>query len=360
MRVLIASGGSGGHIFPAVSLAKELSKSNIEIIFVASTRRLDKKILRGSPYKTAFISANPMPYRLGLGALVFFVKLILDIFQALYILTRFRPDVAVGFGGYTAGAVMLLATRMKIKTVIHEQNVVPGRTNTFLGRSADRIATSFPETARHFKNKNVTLTGNPLREESLRENRPAANDDFGLDAGKFTILVMGGSQGARSLNDLVSKGLTRLGREEKEKLQVIHLAGARDSGRLKDFYSRSGIAGRVFGFIENINEAYSACDLVVSRAGAAAIFELAAFAKPMVLIPYPGRKNNQRFNAMFLAEKKAAVYRDENGLKEEEFKDLITDLMNDPAKRKGLSENAKKLCVRDSAKKLAELVQGLS
>jgi UDP-N-acetylglucosamine--N-acetylmuramyl-(pentapeptide) pyrophosphoryl-undecaprenol N-acetylglucosamine transferase len=356
MKILIASGGSGGHIFPAVSLAKELEKKSAEIIFVASKRRLDRKILHGAPYRKAYLTANPMPYTFGLRALLFPFKLILDILEGLGILIKFRPDAVVGFGGYTSGAILLLATFMRIKTVIHEQNVIPGRTNRLLDRRVDKVAISFDETRKYFKNKNTALTGNPLRKESLEECRESASTRFGLDVKRFTVLVMGGSQGASSLNNLVSKSLIGLSQEEKEKIQVVHIAGMKDFGNFKDFYSQNGMEGRVFEFVESINEAYSVCDLAISRSGAAAIFELAAFAKPMVLIPYPGRKNNQRFNAMFLAKKNAAVHKDERSLQKNELRDLIRELMNNSERRKELSENAKKLSVTDGAKRLMELV----
>lgn len=356
MRVLIASGGSGGHIFPAIALAKELSGRGAEVIFAASRRRLDRKILRNTPYRKIYLSANPMPYTFGWRAIIFLIKLILDIFGGLYILIKSRPHVVVGFGGYTAGAILLLASLARVKTVIHEQNVVPGRTNRLLAGFVDKIAVSFPETAKYFKNKKVVFTGNPLREESLEECAPEAGRKFGLDAKKFTLLIMGGSQGARSLNKLIRKSLTALPPEEKEKIQVIHIAGAKDFENFKDFYPGQGISGRAFDFVENINEVYSLCDLAISRSGAAAIFELAAFAKPMVLIPYPGKKNNQRFNAMFLAERNAAIYKDEKELKEGELGNLISELMNNPERTRGLSGNAKKLCVKDGAKRLAEVV----
>ena len=357
MTVLIASGGSGGHIFPAVALAKELEKAQANIIFVASRRHLDTEVLQNEKYKKIFLSANPMPYRLGPGTFVFLFKLILDIFQAGYILAKFRPEMVVGFGGYTGGAILLLASVMGIKTVIHEQNLVPGRTNTFLDGFANEIAVSFAETKNHFESKNVTHTGNPLREESLKECRLDAIKRFNLEKDKFTILVMGGSQGARSLNILASTSLALLPQEKKEKLQVIHITGHKDFDKIRDVYRKNGIPAAVFGFIVNINEAYSACDMAISRAGAAAISELAAFGKPMILIPYPSLKNNQRFNAMFFAKNTAAIYKDEKRLTDLGLKDLIITLMENPDKQKILSSNARKLSIVDGAKRLKEVVE---
>lgn len=356
MRILIVSGGSGGHIFPAVSVAGELREKGHEIIFVASRRRLDKKILANNPYIKMYLSANPMPYVLGWKTPVFLCKLVLDFFQALYILMRFKPRGIIGFGGYTSGIIVFLGALFGARTVIHEQNLVPGRTNRILDRLVGTIAVSFPETKKHFKNKDVVFTGNPLREESLENRREEAYDKFNFNRNKFTLLVMGGSQGASFLNKLASKALSAFSREEKEKIQIIHIAGTRDFNAFKDFYAACGVTGNVFEFVDNINEVYSMCDLAISRSGAAAIFELAAFAKPMILVPYPGEKNNQRFNAMFLADRNAAIYRDEKDLDEKKLENLIRELMNNPEKRAELSRNAKRLSVTDGAKTLAALI----
>ncbi|MBL7157827.1 MAG: hypothetical protein ISS92_06700, partial [Candidatus Omnitrophica bacterium] len=161
----------------------------------------------------------------------------------------------------------------------------------------------------------------------------------------------------RSLNILASTSLALLPQEKKEKLQVIHITGHKDFDKIRDVYRKNGIPAAVFGFIVNINEAYSACDMAISRAGAAAISELAAFGKPMILIPYPSLKNNQRFNAMFFAKNTAAIYKDEKRLTDLGLKDLIITLMENPDKQKILSSNARKLSIVDGAKRLKEVVE---
>jgi len=358
MKILIASGGSGGHIFPAVSLARELRKGGAEIIFVASRRYLDRSILEKEPYKKIFLSANPMPHRFGFRALLFPFKLALDASFAFFILIKYRPEAVIGFGGYTSGALVFLAAMANTKTLIHEQNVIPGRTNRFLDKIVGGVALSFSETGKYFFNRNIIITGNPLRKESLEETASGALGDFKLDRDRITLLVMGGSQGARSLNKLVSESVALLPEAKKERLQVIHLAGAKKTREIQKRYNEEGVRSRVYSFIPNINEAYSASDMAISRSGAAAVFELAAFRKPMILIPYPDEKNNQRFNAVYFAEKKAAIYRDEKTLRAEGLRDLITELMDDPVKRNTLAENAGKLSVVDGAKKLARFVWG--
>ena len=356
MRILIASGGSGGHIFPALSLAKELKKEEIDIIFVASRRRLDKGMLKDEPYKKVFLSVNPMPYTFGLSTFTFWIKLIFDSVYSSFIILRARPKVVVGFGGYTSGAIVLLASLFGIKTVIHEQNLVPGRTNRILDKLVSKVATSFEETEKYFKNKNITFTGNPLREESLVECREKAFKNFDLDKHKLTILVMGGSQGARSLNKVVSKSISLIPGEKRKNIQLVHIAGPNNVDFIKDSYRKSGVDGKVFGFIDNINEAYSVSDIAISRSGAAALFELASFAKPMILIPYPNEKNNQRFNAEYFQRKSAAISFDEKTLKNGELTETILDLIKSPDKRKSLSESARRLSITDGAKRLKEAV----
>lgn len=356
MKVLIASGGSGGHIFPALSLARELSKEKSDIVFVASRRYLDRGLLEKEGYRKEFLSANPMPYRFGFKWCIFIAKLLSDILYATYMLIRHKPCVVVGFGGYTSGTIVLLASIMRMKTVIHEQNVVPGRTNRFLDGFVGEVAVSFEETKKYFKNKNVVFTGNPLREESLTECCAAAQEKFGLDKEKTTLLVMGGSQGAKSLNDMVSSSLSSLPEDKRKKLQVLHIAGPRNRDAVQETYDKNGVDGKVYGFIRSINKAYSACDLAISRSGAAAIFELAAHGKPMILVPYPHEKNNQCFNARFFAEREAGICVDEKNTDQKELSDLIVELAENPARRKLFSENAKKLIVTDGARRLKEEV----
>ena len=355
-KILIASGGSGGHIFPAISLAKELEKSGNDVIFVASRRKLDKSLLQGISCKKIFLSANPMPYRFGIALFIFWIKLIADGIVSFCLIMKYKPDVMVGFGGYTAGSIMLIGCMLRIKTIIHEQNIVPGRTNRFLDRYASKIAVSFEETKKHFKNKNVYFTGNPLRPESLIKCGESAFSKLGLLPGKKTILVMGGSQGARSLNKLVGNSIASMPSDILSEIQVLHIAGPSNAEEISSFYREKGIVAKVFSFVNNINEAYSIADVAISRAGAAAIFELAAFKKPMILVPYPNPMNSQRLNAQFFAKNGAAISIDEKTTTPKMLSSVIEALVKDPNTLNTLSENAGRLSVKDGAKKLKELI----
>jgi UDP-N-acetylglucosamine--N-acetylmuramyl-(pentapeptide) pyrophosphoryl-undecaprenol N-acetylglucosamine transferase len=356
MKILIASGGSGGHIFPAVAVARKLHNEQHDVIFVASSRNLDQYILRNEPYRKIFIPPNPMPHDASLAVFGFVFKMFVECFRTLWILVHTWPRAVIGFGGYTAGALCILARLLGRTTIIHEQNVVPGRANRLLDRFVSGVAVSFPETEKYFSNRHVVYTGNPIREESLADVRTDALRRYGLDERRFTILVMGGSQGAHSLNHIVSLSLGYLPEEKKKNVQVVHITGQKDLQRCTNYYRKSGIEGRVFTFVDKINEAYSVCDLAISRAGAAAISELAAFGKPMILIPYPSPKNNQRYNAAYFSEKKAALYRDESHLTKEALRDLIAHLIDDPGSRCALAENVRTMAVVDGAQRLKAMV----
>ncbi|MEA3489131.1 MAG: undecaprenyldiphospho-muramoylpentapeptide beta-N-acetylglucosaminyltransferase [Candidatus Omnitrophota bacterium] len=360
MRVILAAGGSGGHIFPSVALASELEKAGDgEIYFVSSKRRLDRNLLKNSGKTCFFLSVNPMPLRFDpVRAALFVWKLFMDTAAALYIIARLRPDTVVGFGGYSSGAIVASAKVFGIPVLIHEQNLLPGRANRFLGRIADRIAVSFRESMQYFPRaaEKLIYSGNPLRPGILRGDRERSARTLGLDPEKRTVLVMGGSQGSSFLNGTAS-GAALFVREKKgDAFQFIHLTGNKDFKNIKEFYEKNGIPGRVFSFLENIDDAYALADLAVSRAGAAAVFELAFYGKPMILVPYPNPANNQRSNAVYFSRAGAAVYREENDLTAEGLAGEILDVLTDSERRERMSEIAKKLSVPDAGARLAKEV----
>ena len=225
--------------------------------------------------------------------------------------------------------------------------MVPGRANRILDRFVNKVAISFRDTRSYFKNNNIVFTGNPLRKNIISTNRKNPSED------KFTILVMGGSQGAHSLNVLASDSVNQLKSEVGKDVEIFHITGVKDFRAIKDFYKKTNISAKVFSFIENIHDVYEVSDLAISRSGAAAIFELSLYAKPMILIPYPFKKNNQRFNAQYFADKGAAIYREEDALTSENLKDLIRTLIEDRNALNSLSLNAKKLSCPNAAKNLA-------
>ncbi|MGB3114151.1 MAG: UDP-N-acetylglucosamine--N-acetylmuramyl-(pentapeptide) pyrophosphoryl-undecaprenol N-acetylglucosamine transferase, partial [Candidatus Omnitrophota bacterium] len=320
-------------------------------------RRLDRNILEKSKHKSFFLSVNPMPFRFTpVSAFVFVAKLLADTLASLYILARIRPDVVVGFGGYSSGCIARWAGMFGVPVIIHEQNLIPGRANRLLSGIADRIAVSFRESVSHFpgEQEKVVYSGNPLRLEILKDNREESAKRLDLSPGKSTVLVMGGSQGSTFLNRTASETARLINEKSGGGVQFVHLAGSRDYDSVERFYSENGIPSRVFSFLDRIEDAYSACDLAISRAGAAAIFELAFFAKPMILVPYPNIKNNQRQNAMYFSQKGAAVYKEEAELSPDVLADAVIGILEDNEKKRLMSEAAGSLSEPAAGKKLAE------
>lgn len=360
MRVILAAGGSGGHIFPSVSLAGELNKKGIEdIYFVSSKRRLDKNILKSVRRPCFFLSVNPMPRGFNpVRFITFTFKLMLDAAVCLYIVLKIHPDVVVGFGGYSSGAIVGISKLLRVPVIIHEQNFFPGRANRILSRIADKIAVSFEESARYFPEASgrVRYSGNPLRVDMLTNDRLGAIRRLGLSLDKLTILVMGGSQGSSFLNRTVSQVAWNIKKTKGDTVQFIHLTGKKDYQEVKSFYEEKSIPGRVFSFLDRIEDAYAACDLAISRSGAAAVFELAFYAKPMILIPYPNQKNNQRSNAVYFSQAGAAVYKEENDISADGLAEEVIGILTDDKRRMDISESARALSVPYAGRQLAEEV----
>jgi len=357
VKVIIAAGGSGGHIFPAIALGRKLKASDNgnEVLFIGSRRALDRRLYEKEGVQFQLLTANKLPYKPSFDFIPFFVKLLFDIARSFFIIVRYRPDAVAGFGGYVSYPVIAVASVLRIPSVVHEQNAVPGRANKALFRLADRVAISFEETRRSLgpDRDKAVVTGNPIRTEIFRDDRTGGIRRFGLDLNKFTILVIGGSQGARVLNTTFIEALALADPKVKADLQVIHIAGVKDYERALKEYAGAGVDHRVHSFIDRIEEAYAAADLVVTRSGASAIFELAYLGKPMILVPYPFAASHQAENAAVFARDGAAVLLDETGLSGEIFGDAILGLMNDRQRLRDMGSAAKRQSVPDAAGILA-------
>lgn len=357
-KIMVAAGGSGGHIFPAIAFARKLNekRKDIDILFLGGGKALDRKIFEAEHFKYYLLSSNKLPYKVTLNIFIFFVKLFADLIKSLIILVKYKPDVVVGFGGYVSWPAVFGAYFLGTKRMVHEQNVVPGRANKMLFNIADTICLTFDKTKRSL-NRNmdkIVITGNPIRSSIRESDKAYALKKIGLDTGKFTILIMGGSQGSHSMNEIIIRSLQLLDICIKEKLQVIHLTGSKDYGWAADEYGSSGINSRVFSFIDNIEDAYSASDIIITRAGSSAVFEAALFGKPMILIPYPFAGAHQTENASVFAAAGAAIVLSENGLSGDVFIRELTALMADNDLLKKMSVAAHGLSVPDAAGRLAD------
>lgn len=343
MKILIAAGSSGGHIFPAIATAfrlRELNSEN-EVFFVGSKKDLDSSILKNEGYKFGTVSSNK--------------KIFDDLFASFSILKRFKPDIAVGFGGYVSFPALTMAKMMGIATLIHEQNIVPGMANRLLSNIVDRVGISFGETRNFFIRKaRIKETGNPIRASLVKLKKPQALKIFNLDEQRFTILVMGGSQGAHFINDAVLETLKGMPEPQRNYFQFIHLSGLKDFEFVRASYETLGVKNRVFSFCDRMSEVYSASDLVISRAGATSIAEIAFFALPAILVPYPNTRVHQIENAKFLEERGAAIVIEQASLSTGYLSEVMLKLMRDRHRLKTIAENASRLSVPEASLKLAE------
>jgi len=362
-KVLIAAGGSGGHIFPAIALARKIREksSDTEVLFVGGGKTLDRKIFEAESFSYYLLSANKLPYKLALGTFVFLLKLFADLIRSILIIISSKPDAVVGFGGYVSWPVVFAAWMFRIKCMIHEQNVVPGRANKMLFSMVDRICITFDETKKYLgrNTKKAVVTGNPIRASIHEGDKVAAIKKLGLETGRFTILIMGGSQGSHAMNGVVINAFISLGAESKNLLQVVHITGSKDYEWALKEYELSGVKGRVFSFIDNIEDAYRASDIIVTRAGSSAIFEGALFAKPMILIPYPFAGAHQSDNAAVFSKNGAALVLDEKYITAEEFKRELLNMIPDKERLNTMARSARALCVPEAADNLTRETLGL-
>lgn len=299
MNIILATGGSGGHVIPALKVARELQKRNCGVRFAGAFNVWKERIAReGFPFDELELRginlARPFQSARALGL---FVK---GTFAAGGLLKKYKTDTVVGFGGYGAFPVVLAAVISRYPTLIHEQNVLPGRANAILSGLVNKVAISFPQSRQYVRGNNVVLTGCPSHAPIAGLDARGLRKGFGLEEGRKTILVLGGSQGSHRLNEVfleVASGL-----REKMPLQAIHLCGKDDYRILKDKYARLGIPFALFEFFEAMERVYPVVDLVISRAGAVSVTELIRFRKPAILVPYPHAGGHQKNNADVLAQ----------------------------------------------------------
>lgn len=359
MRILVASGASGGHIFPALALMDSLKKSGATVLLVLPQKSKDSRIpveCGNVKYITAASLGFSLSSRNIFGVCSFFK----GAWEALRIMMKFCPDVVVGFGSLHTVALLFWAWLFRIKTVIHEQNVIPGKANRLLAKFADKLAISFSQTRSYLAAscEKVILTGNPIRKELIKLGKKDALNFFNFKEGKFNILIVGGSQGSHKINAVSFDALTAL--PQKQDLQVIHISGVQDFAGLKAGYAVSGVTCKLFDFFSAMQYAYSAADLVICRAGATTIAELQKFCLPAILIPYPFASAHQAGNARVLEDIGAAEVILDADLAAEKLKDKLQEFFHDSQKLKFMRQAYQKLPVLDAAEMLAKEVLTLA
>lgn len=344
MRVLVVTGASGGHIFPALSFLESFkeSDSGSECLLILPERGGVKKI-ENSVFKINYVIFGQLSLKLDLKSfknLFYFVK---GSLKSIGILVKFKPDLVAGFGSLISVPVIIGAWFLRIVTLIHEQNVLPGKANRFLAFFADKIAVSFEESKNYFNGfeRKVVITGNPIRKSLKVVDKKEALNYFDFDPGKFTILVSGGSQGSRKINAQFIAALSLL--EDKTKIQVIHLCGQSDYATLNQAYKKLGIKAALYSFFDAMQFAYGAADLAISRAGATTVSELIFFKLPSILIPYPYAYKHQYKNASILAGLGTSIIINDEDLEEKGLELLINDFRDNPEKLADLRLNYNKI-----------------
>jgi UDP-N-acetylglucosamine--N-acetylmuramyl-(pentapeptide) pyrophosphoryl-undecaprenol N-acetylglucosamine transferase len=347
MRLVIAGGGTGGHLFPGIAVAEEFLAQNPanEVLFVGTSHGIEARLLPKLGYPLALISASGVK---GLGTakkLVSAGRMLYGYAQSRKILKEFRPDLVLGVGGYASAPLVLAARGMGIKRFIHEQNAFPGLANKLLGRFVDRVFISMKEAESFFPKNSTLMTGNPIRKEILwgfQERTHVAADSFSL-------LIFGGSAGAHRINTAVIEALPFLS-GVKDKLRITHQTGEKDQVQVRDAYRAAGFQAVVTNFIDNMSAAYGAADLVVCRAGATTIAEITACGKACIFIPFPyATDDHQRKNAESLVNEGAGLMIVEDDLDGEVLAREILKLMNDPHQLAAVERNARALAQLDAA-----------
>lgn len=348
MKVIIAGGGTGGHLFPAISIAEEILGRNPEnsVLFIGTKEGLEKKTLTQKGYTLEFISSRGIVGKGIIRGLKGFASAFKGFFDSFNIIKKFGPDVVVGVGGYVSGPVVCAAVLLLIPTAICEQNSIPGITNRLLGRFVRRVFASFEESIRFFPRKKTMVVGNPIRTQILQESESGQRESGGI-----TVLVFGGSQGARTLNVSVPKAFGILGRHD---ISIIHQTGEKDIEVVKKTYEWYGIRAEVLPFIDDMADAYRQADLVIGRSGAGTVAEITALGKPSILVPYPfSAYNHQLENAMVVEKARAAVVIEDKDAAPERLAKILSGLLKCD-KLKEMGNRAKSLGRPDAAKEIVD------
>jgi len=359
-RFILAGGGTGGHLYPAIAVAQQIKllKPDSEFLFVGASNKIESRVVPeyGFDFKSIWISG--FSRKLTLSNLLVPIKVVVSMIQSLMIVMKFKPRVAIGSGAYVSGPVIWAASVFGSKIILLEQNSYPGISNRILEKRAEEIHISFEESKKFFRNQNkLKLTGNPVRTNLKLINKTEALKKFGLDEKKKTILVLGGSGGARNINDAIANEIPEI---IKRDIQIIWQTGKVYFNEYKKF---EGNKVKVLDFIDDMSAAFSACDLLIARAGATTITEVSYLGLPVIFVPSPHvAANHQYKNAKAISDASAAVLIEDKNLKSQLGK-TIFELINDDARltllRKNISAFAKPgaaKVIAESAIKMAEVI----
>ncbi|QLE01809.1 undecaprenyldiphospho-muramoylpentapeptide beta-N-acetylglucosaminyltransferase [Galbibacter sp. BG1] len=356
-KFILSGGGTGGHIYPAIAIANELKQRypHAQFLFVGAQDRMEMEKVPQAGYEIKGLWISGIQRKLTLSNLMFPFKLISSIWKAKKIVKEFMPNVAIGTGGYASGPLLKAAAGKGVPCVLQEQNSFPGITNKWLAKSVEKIFVAYDRLERFFPADKIVKTGNPVRQDLLTidDKTEEAKTFFQLKQERKTLFVMGGSLGARRINQLVEKELNFF---KENNVQIIWQCGKLYYDEYKKHESETV---KVKAFINDMKLAYAAADIIISRAGAISVSELAIVGKPVFFIPSPNvAEDHQTKNASAVAEKKAAILLKESQL-EEKFENTFLSVFNSEKKQKALSENFKKLALPNATKNIVDEIEKL-
>ena len=352
LNIIIACGGTGGHLFPGIAVAQELKSRGHEVLLLISEKKVDAQASeKYSNLNFETVKAIAKPPTFSLRMIPFLLGLRKTIKQCRNIIQRENADVVLGMGGFTSFPPVYAGSKLGVRTYVHDSNAVPGRSNLMTAECCTEVLLGLEVAAQHFPKAETRITGTPVRDElEALPSRYAACHVFDLDPKKKTLLVMGGSQGAQNLNELVVAG------SEGTEWQVLHLAGQADFDRVKaQVGDRKGY--KVLAFCDQMPSAYAAADFCVARSGASSLTELSRVGLPALLVPYPfAADDHQTVNAEVYEEANAAVLKQQDDLNEESIRDMLTSLNGEIIET--MSAAMKSLAVPDAAEKIATVIEG--
>ena len=357
---MFAGGGTGGHLFPGVSLAQLLADKDADarILFAGGRKEFEKPLLEKFGFSYRLVRQAPLPHSL-FGLVFFPFRSLVAFFVALPLTISFGPDVAIGLGGYGSVMPLLAAHLLKVPLVLLEQNSVPGKANRLLARWAHLVCLEFESSKRYFKRcKCLEVLGNPLRESLLAERKDLSA--FGLAAGKKTIAVLGGSQGASAINEKIISELGIIA-AQSEKIQIIHQTGGKDFQKVKDAYSRTPLSSFVAEFIDDMGQVYQNADLIISRAGGTTIAEITAFGAAAVLVPFPYAKDNHQYlNAEEIVARGAAVILEQKDFSSASLLGKALDILLDERKLASMKEASTGIGRPQAARAIADRIMAVA
>jgi UDP-N-acetylglucosamine--N-acetylmuramyl-(pentapeptide) pyrophosphoryl-undecaprenol N-acetylglucosamine transferase len=349
--VLIMAGGTGGHVFPALAVADELRVRGIPVVWLGTQAGIESRLVPQAGYPIEWMSITGLRGKNTLTLLLAPARLLMACWQALMVLMRRKPCVVLGMGGFASGPGGLMAWLTRKPLVVHEQNAIPGLTNKVLARLATIVLQAFPGVF-----KNATTTGNPVRQSICEIKKPELRGFIGAEEGKrnLRVLVIGGSLGAVKLNEVIPQAIAKI--DIAHRPEVVHQTGLKNIESAKTIYRDAGVEAKVEAFIDDMPSVYEWADLVICRAGAMTVFELAAAGIGSILVPYPfAVDDHQTHNAHYLEQAGAAIIKQQDELTTDWLAEKLNEFSADPEKLLDMAVAARKLAIPGSAKTIADL-----